>query len=230
MDTKNIFILIVGLINVLLGLYVYMRNRQNPSNFWFFMMCLFGGGWGFIKAFQLAIMNIYWQELFIVKMIYIFGVIAPFAYLMLAYNFPYRVKVYTKKFLYLIYAVPTVIVALTVLGFLKKHNSFIINGELIRQVNVFDFSVFGIYFFLYVFAAFVILLKKYRKAEGIHRIQIKYMLLAAMGTFITTGFLSVILPWFNIFTYDWLGALFLLIHFIFIGYFLFLQDLKIVRR
>lgn len=230
MDTKNILILIVGLINVLLGLHVYLKNHHNPSNFWFFMMCLFGGGWAINKAFQLSVMDIVWQDLYFVKSTYIFGALAPFAYLMLAYNFPYRVKIYSQKFLYLIYSAPVVLIVLTAIGVLKKHDSFIINGTLVRQVNPIDFSIFGVYFFLYVFCGFIVLLKKYHSAEGIHRIQIRYLLLATMGTFITTGFLSVILPWLNIFTYDWLGAIFLMIHFGFLTYFLFLKDLRIIKR
>ncbi len=230
MDAKNILILIVGLINVLLGLYVYLRNRQNPCNFWFFIMCLFGGGWAIGKALQLSIMDIFWQEQVFVKQNYIFGTLAALAYLMLCHNFPYRVKVYSRKFLFLIYSIPVVLVVLDIFGLLKKHDSFIIDGVLHREVRFFEFSIFAAYFFVYVFCGAIILIKKYFKAEGIHRVQIKYLLWATLGTFLTTGYVSVILVLFNIFTYDWLGGIFLLIHFSFIGYFLFLKDLKIVRR
>jgi len=48
--------------------------------------------------------------------------------------------------------------------------------------------------------------------------------LATLGTFLTTGFVSVILLLFNIFTYDWLGAVFLFIHFGFVGYWIFIKN------
>ena len=227
-DIKNILILIIGLLNVILGFVVYLKNRHNPSNFWFFMMCLFGGGWGVVKAFQLSVMNIFWQESVFVKLIYIFGIIAAFSYLMLAYNFPYKSKVYSKKLLSLFYVVPLVLVSGAITGLLQKETDSIINNILYRQVNVFDFSIFAIYFFLYIIFGGSILLKKYRSADGIHKIQIKYLLWATLGTFIITGFVSVVLPFFNIFTYDWLGAVFLLIHFSVVGYLIFIKP-KAIR-
>ena len=227
-DIKNILILIIGLLNVILGFVVYLKNRHNPSNFWFFMMCLFGGGWGVVKAFQLSVMNIFWQESVFVKLIYIFGIIAAFSYLMLAYNFPYKSKVYSKKLLSLFYVVPLVLVSGAITGLLQKETDSIINNILYRQVNVFDFSIFAIYFFLYIIFGGSILLKKYRSADGIHKIQIKYLLWATLGTFITTGFVSVVLMLFNIFTYDWLGAVFLLIHFSVVGYLIFIKP-KAIR-
>jgi len=187
-------------------------------------MCLFGGSWAIDKAFQLSVMDINWQDYYFVKSTYIFGTIAPFAYLMLAYNFPYRVRAYSKKLFYLIYSIPAVLIILVILGILKKNDSFIINNTLVREVNLIDFSIFAVYFFLYVFCGFFILLKKYLSAQGVNKLQIKYLMIATIGTFMTTGFLSVILPWFNIFTYDWLGAVFLLIHFGFVGYWIFIKN------
>ena len=230
-DTKNILILIIGLLNVILGFVVYLKNRHNPSNFWFFMMCLFGGGWGVVKAFQLSVMNISWQESVFVKLIYIFGIIAAFSYLMLAYNFPYKSKVYSKKLLSLFYSVPLILVLGAITGLLQKETDLIVNivnNVLYRQVNVFDFSIFAVYFFLYIIFGGSILLNKYRSADGIHKIQIKYLLWATLGTFITTGFVSVVLMLFNIFTYDWLGAVFLLIHFGVAGYLIFIKP-KAIR-
>ena len=222
-DTKNILILIIGLLNIILGFVVYLKNRHNPSNFWFFMMCLFGGGWGVVKSFQLSVMSIFWQENVFIKLIYIFGVIAAFSYLMLAYNFPYRLSLYSKKLLSIIYSIPIVLVILVLAGILKKETDIIINNVLYRQVNLFDFSIFAAYFFAYVIFGALILLKKYHSADGIHKIQIKYLFWATLGTFITTGYVSIILLLFNIFTYDWLGAMFLLIHFGIAGYLIFIK-------
>lgn len=230
LDIKNIFIFIIGLLNIILGLIVYFKNRKNPSNFWFFIMCLFGGGWGINKAFQLSIMDIYWQEHIIVKLTYIFGVLAAFAYLLLCYNFPYKIRVYSKKLLYLIYTIPTTLVVLDIFGLLKKQDNFIINNTLYREVRLLNFSIFALYFFLYVFLGAGILVKKYFVAEGIHKMQIKYLFFATLGTFLTTGFVSVLLILFNNFTYDWLGAIFLFIHFSFAGYLIFIYPFKIVQR
>lgn len=224
MSTISIIIFIIGLLNIMLGFFVFQKNRQSSSNKWFFLMCLFGGGWGIIKAVQLSWMNIYWNEHLIVKLIYILGILAPFAYLLLAYNFPYKVKVYNKKIGLLVYLIPLVLVFLVIIGVLKKENDFIINNTLHREINFYDFLIFAIYFFTYVFTGFIVLLKKYFLATDIFKLQIKYLIIATIGTFLTTGFVSVVLLLFNNFTYDWLGPIFLLIHFSFIGYLIFIKN------
>ena len=147
---------------------------------------------------------------------------------MLAYNFPYRLSLYSKKLLSIIYSIPIVLVILVLAGILKKETDIIINNVLYRQVNLFDFSIFAAYFFAYVIFGALILLKKYHSADGIHKIQIKYLFWATLGTFITTGYVSIILLLFNIFTYDWLGAMFLLIHFGIAGYLIFIKP-KAIR-
>jgi len=227
-DTKNILILIIGLFNIALGFAVYLKNRHNSSNFWFFMMCLFGGGWGVMKAVQLSVLNLYFQELFIGRVMMFFGIMAPLGYFMLAYNFPYKLKIFSKKLLFFIFTGTSILELSTLLGVLIYVKVLIINNTLHRDIILFDFSIFAIYFFLYIIFGTSILLNKYHSADGIHKIQIKYLLWATLGTFITTGFVSVVLMLFNIFTYDWLGAVFLLIHFGITGYLIFIKP-KAIR-
>ena len=176
MDLKNIFILIIGLLNVFLGFVVYLKNRKSPSNFWFFIMCLFGGGWGIIKAIQLTVLDVYWHEILISRILMIFGMMAPLAYFMLAYHFPYKIRLFSKNLLFFIFFIPLILMGLTALGILRYVNVSVINNTLHREIILFDFSVFAIYFFAYVILGAGILLKKYRSAEGIHKLQIKYLL------------------------------------------------------
>src|SRR3989344_1015354 len=117
-DTKNILILIIGLLNIALGFVVYLKNRHNPSNFWFFIMCLFGGGWGVMKAVQLSVLDVYFQELFIGRIMMFFGIMAPLGYFMLAYNFPYKLRIFSKKLLFFIFTGTSILELLTLLGVL----------------------------------------------------------------------------------------------------------------
>jgi len=59
MDWKFYTVIGIALCNILLGFLIYRKNRENSSNIWFFLMCLFGGIWGINKAFQLSVMDIY---------------------------------------------------------------------------------------------------------------------------------------------------------------------------
>lgn len=227
MDTKNTFILIIGLLNVFLGFVVYLKHRKQSANFWFFILCLFGGGWGVIKALQLSIMDVFWQDHIFVKSAFIFGTLAAFAYLILCYYFPYKIKVYSKRLIFLIYFIPLVLIILGFFGLIKIHNNFIIDNILHREVRFPDFLVFAVYFFIYIFLGASLLYKKYLSADGIHKIQIKYLLIGTLGTFLTTGYVSVVLLLFNNFNYDWLGAIFLFINFSIVGYLVFIKPLNI---
>ncbi|MCX6784689.1 MAG: hypothetical protein NTV81_01990 [Candidatus Komeilibacteria bacterium] len=227
MDTKNLFILIIGLLNIFLGLVVYLKHHKQPVSFWFFVMCLFGGGWGVVKAFQLSVMDIFWQDHVFVILVYIFGILAAFAYVMLCYHFPYKDKIYSKPLTFFIYFVPLVLIVLGLLGIIKIHENSIIDNILYREIRFTDFLVFGIYFFVYVFLGAGLLYKKYLSADGVHRIQIKYLLIGTLGTFLTTGYVSIFLLLLNNFKYDWLGAIFLFINFSITGYLIFIRPLNI---
>ena len=218
---QPIIALIAGLANIILGIIVLRKNTKSPNNIWFFLMCLFGGSWGVTKAIQLSLMNIYWHDLIISKLVMFLGILAPFAFLMLTYHFPYKTKIFSKRLQFTIYLIPAILLILTLTGVFEYMKAFIMNGDLNWDVVLFDYSIFSIYFFLYVLCGFVILLKKHFKSGGYQKIQIKYLMIATISTFITIGFVSIILVLFNNFRYDWMGALFMMIHFTVLSYYLF---------
>ena len=213
MTAQNIIILVISFLTILLGLLVLFKNYKNSSNVWFFLMCLFGGGWGVMKFFQFIIMDEYVLNFFINKVVYIFGILAPLAYLILTYSFPHKLKKYSKKLVSLVYLIPSILIVLVFFGILIMQDNFIINNVLHREVIFFDFLIFSLYFFVYVFAGFLILLKKYHSKEGASKGQVLYLMIGTILTFLTTGTVSIILILFNNFKYDWLGVIFLLIHF-----------------
>jgi hypothetical protein len=222
MDIKNIIILIISLLNIILGFVVLAKNHKNPSNIWFFLLCLFGGGWGITIFFQYIITDQVLHDLVIVKLIYIFGILAPLAFLFLAINFPYKLKQYSNN-LFWFYLPPTVLILLIIAGILRMQEDVIIVGKLYESVVLRDSLIFVTYYFVYVVLGFFILLRKFLAAEIFYRKQIKYLMIATIGTFITAGIVCVVLTLFNIFAYDWLGPIFLLINFSAVGYLIFIQ-------
>jgi len=100
MVLKAIIVLIVSMLNILLGILIFKKNYKSPSNISYFFLCLFGGSWGVVKFFQLTVLNTHLHDILITKLIYFFGILAPLAYLLLAYNFPYKIKIYSKKIFY----------------------------------------------------------------------------------------------------------------------------------
>lgn len=221
MDRINITIFIIGFLNIVLGFIVLSKNQKNPNNIWFFLMCLFGGGWGVMKAIQLSVLDVAMHDLWIDRIMMFCGIVAPVAYFMLAYHFPYKLKTFSKEKLFLIFIAPVVMVILTLSGIFTYTDNYIIAGSLHREIIFWEFFIFSVYFFVYIFFGLCLLLGKYKSAERINKDQIKYLIVATISTFVFVGFCSVILLLFNIFTYDGIGALFLLIHFFVVGYLLF---------
>jgi len=224
MYLKPILALIAGLVNVIFGFLILRKNSKNSNNIAYFFLCFSGGMWGVVKFFQLTVLNAEIQNQLIMKLVFIFGVIAPLSFLLLAYNFPYKIRKYSKIKLFLINLIPSVLVFLIIIGVFRKHETFIINGAIYREIVFYDFAIFAVYFFTYVLWGFFILLEKYLKAEGIFRSQVSFLMIATIATFLTTGVVSIILLLFNNFTYDWLGAVFLLIHFSIAGYHIFIKS------
>jgi len=160
---KSIIILIVGLMTVILGFFILKKNSKSPSNITYFCLCLFGGSWAVMKSFQLSVTNIYYHDFLITKLIYIFGTLAPLAYLMFSFYFPYKLRLYPKKLYISFLLIPAALILLILTGVLKMESTQIIGKIIIRDIITFDFSVFAVYFFLYVFIGFVLLLKKIRR-------------------------------------------------------------------
>ena len=101
-------------------------------------------------------------------------------------------------------------------------------GNGIKQQSVFpNLLLYSIYFFGYILWGFIILWKKLiNNSYFNYRHQIKYLMVAIISTFIVIGTVSILIPLVYSFALDWLGPIFLLIHLIFIGYFLFIKSLK----
>ena len=225
MIIKFALTLIISLLNIFLGIFIYKKNSKNASNIFYSGLCITGGLWALFMAFLLIVKDLNILEN-VNKGAFIFGVLPPLFYLLFAYNFPYKLKVYSKKIIYLIFLVSTVLFILILFGIIKMETIEVINGKVIRSSIFYDYLIYTVYFFGYVLWGFAILLKKFFKDSGIYKQQIKYLIIATISTFIFTGTVSIILILFNIFNYDWLGPIFTLIHFIVVGYLIFYKSPK----
>jgi len=226
MIVKFTIVFIIALLNIILGVVIYKKNTKSKSNIYYTLMCITGGLWAIFMSWLLIERNLYVLENFVIKGIYIFGTLPPLFYLLFAYNFPYKLKVYSKRVISLIYFIPAVFILLILFGFFKMESVVIIDNILNQKSVHLDYTCFTLYFFTYILWGLVILVRKIKRDPGSYKNQIRYLIIATIGTFITTGFVSVILPLFNNFTYDWLSPLFLLIHFGVAGYLIFYYPKK----
>jgi hypothetical protein len=223
MNTLNTIILLASVSTIFIGFFVLIKNYKNPSNSWYFTMCLFGGLWGLMKVVQFSVMDVYWHDLLISRLVMFFGALAPISFVMMTYYFGYKFNKPSKKKICSFIFIAGIVAILNLLGVLRHADISIVDDSLHREIIFRDFLIFALYYFIYIFFGFYILLKKYFISEGVTKVQIKYLIYGTVGNFLTTGVVSIILLLFNNFTYDFLGPIFLLVNFFFIGYLVFIK-------
>ena len=160
MDIKFYLTIVIALLNIFLGLFILRKNPKNPSNYNYAGLCISAGLWAISIALIFVAKDVYTFEL-LIKVNYFFGILAPLFYVVFAYNFPYRKKLYPKMTPYLIYGIPVIQIIL-VLSNVLKMEIVVDNGNMIFSSVIFnDFLIFTVYFFAYVILGFFILLNKY---------------------------------------------------------------------
>lgn len=216
-----IITLIVGLLNILIGLFILRKNYKNPSNIFYACLCFGTGLWSLdmsLLAYSQRTMGIFGE------LSYIFGILPPLFYLLFAYHYPYKLQVYPKFLMPLIYLAPLLMIFLAVLGIMDFQTFTYTNGAYVDNVNWPDAYIFSFYFFVYVLWALIVLIRKFKKVEGIYALNIKYLIMVTLANFVMAGTVSVFLPLLGDVTYDWLGPIFTLINIIFIGHLLFYKN------
>lgn len=88
--------------------------------------------------------------------------------------------------------------------------------------------IFLIYFVSYMIASFCILVKKYFKATGIIKFQLKYITISTFIAIIFGSFFDLILPILDIYKFYWIGPLFTVILVLIITYLLFYKPSKTI--
>jgi len=227
MIIKFLITLIVSILNFVLGYIIWRKNYKNPSNFFYFAMCASAGLWSLAMTFLLIVRDLFLLEEVIVPATYLFGTLPPLFYLLFCYHFPSKLKRYPKATISLIYSISFILIFLILTKILTMEEIELF-GNGIKQQSVFpNLLLYSIYFFGYILWGFIILWKKLiNNSYFNYRHQIKYLMVAIISTFIVIGTVSILIPLVYSFALDWLGPIFLLIHLIFIGNFLFIKSLK----
>lgn len=225
MNIKFILLTIAAVLNIVIGLLIIKKNYKHPGNVYYGLTCLTGGLWvmsmGLLHSLQdLAVLNI------ILNITVIFSVLPPLFYLLFVISFPYHMYFYVKQLWFGL--PPLLLIILVATGVFSVENIYLSGGRLIEEVNFTNYLFYAIYFFTYIFIGFYLLIKKYLKSEGIHKIYLQYLIFGTIITFLITTFFSIILPLVNGYFYDWYSPLFTLINFIIIGYLIFIKP-KILR-
>ena len=227
METKFLISFIIGILNIFLGIVIYNKNRQSLNNIFYGLMCFAGGMWGIFMSFLWITKDENLVNNFVVRGMYLFAILAPLFYLLFAYNFPLKSFIYSRKVLNFIVAIPIILIILILTSVLTMESITFSGDSVNSEFIASNFIFFVIYFFAYIIWGLAILLKKVGKdVFRSHKKAITYLIIGTISTFFLTGIVSVIMPLLGNSQYDWLGPIFLLVHFVVVGYLIFFEFRK----
>lgn len=205
MDLIGLLLLINAIINILLGITVFIIEPKDRAHIYFALISLSVAGWCFGMFFYRgAISNE--EALIFARLLYAAAAMMPLFFVQFTINFPLKpvISFLVRAALYL---VSIVILAFSLLSngvvagvtFNKPHENILMFGGW--------YLVYFVYIVTYFMLGFTILGFSFRRAHGIERKQIQYVF---WGTFIASnlGMLTnLILPSLDIFYFNWLGNL-----------------------
>jgi len=174
MDTHSIALLTIGIVEIVLALFILLKNPKKEINISYSLFMAFVALWAFCIAIFRTVDNLdtayLWSQID-----YVAASLIASSFLFFAWVFPYRTK--QLKFInYLIVIAPTVIIAIILF------TTDILTKELIvrdwgRDVILGDFySIYSMYFIGYWIWGLINLFNKFKQSDGIHRWQLKWLL------------------------------------------------------
>ncbi|PIR85513.1 hypothetical protein COU15_00250 [Candidatus Kaiserbacteria bacterium CG10_big_fil_rev_8_21_14_0_10_45_20] len=207
-DIINILIATVAVLNTLYGLIVFSRNRKNTTNQSFFFLSLAVSSWGIAMLFlrgahdpDLAV----WGA----RALYATAALIPFASVYFARLFPEekRFLSFFEKNIVPLPFITILIITLLPYGGLIEDVTLTQGAEPSISFNFLLHSVYILFIVGYFSWVYVILFSKLLKTKGILRIQLTYILIGTLATTATGVVTNLLLPYFNIFTFNWVGQI-----------------------
>ena len=216
MGIPEILLFITAILAFLLTGLIYFRGVKNRVTISFALLTLSGGLWALvIPIFRISddlIVALFWN-----RMIYIVGSIVPCLFVYFSRVFPHRTKPF-PLFKQLTIFLPFILFAIS----LFWGNFFIqeisINEEGNRAILGPLYSIWVIWFSIFMAWSFFGLLINYRKAARVYKIQLRYVLLSIAFPAALSFPFNIILPWLGDYRHIWVGPISILIMVAIIAY------------
>ena len=217
-STQNLILLIAGLINLAMSLFIFSRRVKNKVNFYFALMTLLN----FLWATCLIIINLaisYELTRFFGSFVYPVALMVVISLFYFAVHFPYesfKVKRLHKGVInffmifYLIYCT-------------LFYKFFVPKVDLLPKVIVYYepwlYTIFSIVLLSLMFLAIYVIYKKHQSTTGIFKMQLMLILIAVIIGTVAGSYFNLIAMYYNNLSYNHLGPLFtLFINFVVFGF------------
>ncbi|MBU1148653.1 hypothetical protein KKI23_01040 [Patescibacteria group bacterium] len=209
---------ITALLEIVLALYVYLRNRKNEINVSFALFVF--GGFLYALASALFLSMDEGVALFWGKMSYLGGTLAAVFFLYFSLTFPFK-KLAISWLHKIAFFLPIILFTILIFSTDTFTTSFFEENNLRYLKLGPSYDLFVIFFVCYWIWALVNLFNKYKVSDGIHRWQLKYFLWGAVITSIIIVVFDLFLPLFDIRQFSIFAPELILIWFGFTAYILF---------
>jgi signal transduction histidine kinase len=188
----EILLILSFLVNLALGLLVFIKNPQNKKvNLIFSILSWFSAGWTLGTLMTFLYRDTPWM-LFWGKIVFINAGFVSATFLYFSLLFPKeerKINLILKGFIFLL---PFIFMGLTSSGFILKEIHLLNWGFKATYGPVHPF--FSLYVIICILFGLIFLIRTYRKSTGIDRLQIKYCFMGILASAIVGLATNLILP------------------------------------
>jgi len=218
MNIKEIITIIATLLNLSLGIFIFLKNRKSQINISYWIMSMGVVGWILTNAFFQKTSSLttalLWARLSDISAIILVSSLFYFSLV-----FPENIHQGGKYSKYIVYVLTSIILSFCIFfpGLVRKEVLLedTIQKKMITNVGFYAFAAYILFFSIWLL---INLRNKYRISDGIAKVQIQYVLNGLLiGTLFGATF-NLILPLLGNYTLVWLGPNFTIIALLFIAY------------
>ncbi|MDP2812745.1 MAG: histidine kinase N-terminal 7TM domain-containing protein [bacterium] len=194
---QNSLLLIAGLVNLVMSIWVFTRGLKNKINLYFGLLTFFNFLWAIGLIFSNTAIN-YELNRFSSSVIYPISLMIVISLFYFAVYFPYETFKVSGFYKWLINVLIIFYSIYCIFGYKLFVPSVILFPKVIIHYEPWSYTIFSIIMIVLMLTAIYILYKKYISAEGIFRTQ---LLLILIATIIGTS-AGVYFNLFFMYTYD----------------------------
>jgi len=211
MNVQNIVLLVSGLINLIMSIFIFSRGWKNKVNLYFGLLTLSTFFWATSLALANAVAGDYWRMFARIPYPASLGIAIFLFYFSI--HFPFKQKsinLWTHLLIWLpaiLFSVFVFIDNFFITGFNQNSDGIFYMIYYNNLVYIF----FSLYFIAVVLAAVYCLIDKYKKAEILFRKHILFLLFTIIIGLVLGSLFDLILCYFGNFNYAWAGPPFTLL-------------------
>lgn len=227
MTGGQILTIIISVLNFVLATLVFWRNRKNVVNISFFLFTFAVSFWGITYVIAQSSGMLFWG-----RMVFVFGLLMGAGFLLFARTFP-RVKEKISWLEYTIFLGPTIVLVILLFSTGLILKDFIAHENNLEPQLGPGYFLLILYVVASVLYGIIRLILRYRKAEGVEKLQFKYLLLGLVAFSVAAVTVNVVLPIFGIYQLNSLGPIFSIFFVVAVAYSIIkhrLMDIRIVLK